>query len=197
MGARPEERPVSKALVKGYAQGRLLEAVRSAEDFVNRAQEALRGHAPPRAGNSFDALLARTLVRRGLLRAAQLKECLDDLAAARWLPVPVPLREAILRRGFVDKKRMDAVVAELVETAAEMNRAYGETAVRMGYVSDQQMQDCLSEVDPAQAKFALPRICKQRGLIDQEQHERIAQHLREEIERFAQETQEDAEAYEP
>lgn len=177
-----EGKGVARALAKGYAQRLFFTSVRQAETFV---QKARTGHKKGKPGhgvlNAFDALLGRTLVRRGLLAVPRLKECCEYMKEAAWLPEPVRLRDVLERRGYVPRAKLDEMVAEVVKGIAEANRAYGEIAVRMGFVDETLMQECLAEVDPSTATFRLPRIFEKRGLIDKEKHERIAAELKEEV----------------
>lgn len=181
MGKNSQDKEISKALAKAFALGKYSKAVKEAEDFVRRAQ-ANRARVPrEHVSTRFDVLLFRTLARRGLLDAKRLKECGDYLYEAAWLPGRVTLREVIEQRGYLPRDQIKAIVKELIETAIEMNQAYGEVAVRLGYVTDDEVESALKEIDETQATFALPRTLAKRGLINKDQHRRVTAQLREEI----------------
>ena len=181
MGKHSHDREVSKALAKAFALGKYSKAVKEAEDFVRRAQANPERVRREHISTRFDVLLFRTLARRGLLEPNKLNECRDYIRAAAWLPDRVPLRDVIERRGYLPRRQLKEIVEELVKTAEEMNQAYGVVAVRLGYVTDEQVESALDEIDHAQATFVLPRMLAKRGLISREQHRRVTAQLRGEI----------------
>lgn len=181
MSKHSQDREVSKTLTKAFALGKYTKATKDAEDFVRRAQGNRTRVHREHVSTRFDVLLFRTLARRGLLDAKRLKECGDYLYEAAWLPDRVTLREVIEQRGYLPRGQLKEVVRELIETAIEMNQAYGEVAVRLGYVTRDEVESALEEIDETQATFALPRKLAKMGLINKEQHRLVTAQLREDI----------------
>jgi hypothetical protein len=166
-----------KDAAAAYSARRLAEVLKDAERFVDRAMRAVDReveYAAPEA----DVLLGRTVTRRGLVSEAQVRECVESLKAAAWLPEPPTLADVLDRRGLVPKAQSEAILAEFRKYAAQINRAYAAAAVRLGFVSREAVDECLWEVGPDALSLTLPHKLSDRRLITPAQHATVMAELR-------------------
>lgn len=162
---------------RGYALHRYQEALHQAEGFVEAAAKAAR------AGKAYtstdeDRALAKALTRRRLVHPGKLKECVEYLKEAGWLPDVPSFAEVVAQRGLLPRTQIKAVLTECRQNALRANRAYGACAARLGFVEEETAEEILWEMGTEVCSLALPTVLMDRGIIQKEQHKRIMESLR-------------------
>jgi len=168
----------AKGSTKQYAIGKYEAAVRAATDFVNKAREAVKqnkGYVAT-AGN---VLLTREVARRGLVDRQKLEECREYLKGAAWLPSPPSMADVLELRGYLSKDEINEILAGILRASAKVNETYAALAINLGYVTQQQVDECMKALGFDKMSLVLSHELMRRAYVTREQNTAIMKQLRE------------------
>jgi len=169
-----------KAQVKEYALGKYQGLVSRADKFVDEGKEAAQ-HPQPYSPTAEDTALVNVVTRKHLLAPQKIEKCKEYHEAAAWLPDPPSFRDALICVGNLPEERIPKFKADSPKPKAApgVNQAYGAVAVRLGFATQNQVDQCLAAIKPEQASgLVIHRLLASHGLIKQEQHAAIVKQLR-------------------
>ncbi|MBI4575959.1 MAG: protein kinase [Planctomycetes bacterium] len=122
----------------------------------------------------FGLLFGVAAVRRGWVTEAQVLECMEEQRQALAIGYQEPLGELLIRRGHLDVGQVARILkAQAITEKIQEDLLYGKIALKNGFVTKDQLAECLEEQRGRRYAVGLGTLLQDRGYLDREAHEAV------------------------